>query len=67
MMFGVRLRELREAQELSRRAMAETFKINQNAIYEWEKRGKQPDYDTLCKLADFFDVTVDYLLGRTDF
>jgi transcriptional regulator with XRE-family HTH domain len=62
--FGKRIKELREEKELSRKALAEVFSLKQNAVYEWEARGKQTDYETLCLLADFFDVTVDYLLGR---
>ncbi|GHV01024.1 hypothetical protein FACS1894211_09860 [Clostridia bacterium] len=65
-LFGERVRELRLERRLSRRQLAEKFHLKQNAVYEWETRGKQTDYETLCKLADFFDVTTDYLLGRTD-
>lgn len=62
--FGTRIKELREEKGLSRRALAEVFNLKQNAVYEWENRGKQTDYETLCRLADFFQVSVDYLLGR---
>ena len=62
--FGMRIKELREEKGLSRKALAEIFNLKQNAIYEWEIRGKQTDYETLCKLADFFQVSLDYLLGR---
>lgn len=62
--FGKRIRELREDKGLTRKALGEVFNLKQNAVYEWEVRGKQTDYETLCKLADFFGVTVDFLLGR---
>ena len=62
--FGERIRELREEKGLSRKALAEAFSLKQNAVYEWEVRGKQTDYETLCKLADYFKVSIDYLLGR---
>ena len=62
--FGTRIRELREEKGFSRRALAEKFNLKQNAIYEWEIRGRQTDYETLCKLADYFQVSLDYLLGR---
>ena len=64
--FGIRIKELREEGGLSRRALAEKFSLKQNAIYEWEVRGRQTDYETLCKLADYFQVSLDYLLGRED-
>ena len=64
--FGRKIRELREEKGLSRKALAEIFNLKQNAIYEWEVRGKQTDYETLCNLADYFGVSVDYLLGRED-
>ena len=64
--FGKKIKELREEKKLSRKALAEVFNLKQNAIYEWEMRGKQTDYETLCKLADFFKVSTDYLLGRED-
>jgi len=62
--FGIRVKELREEKGLSRKALAYVLGYQQNATYEWEIRGKQTDYETLCKLADYFNVTVDYLLGR---
>ena len=64
--FGIRIKELREERGLTRKALAEIFDLKQNAVYEWKARGKQTDYATLCKLADFFSVTTDYLLGRED-
>ena len=64
--FGIKIKELREEKGLSRKALAEVFNLKQNAIYEWEVRGKQTDYETLCKLADYFQVSTDYLLGRED-
>lgn len=64
--FGNKIKELREEKGLSRKALAEKFDLKQNAVYEWEVRGKQTDYETLCKLADFFQVSVGYLLGRED-
>lgn len=64
--FGIRIKELRTERGISRKALAEFFNLKQNAVYEWEARGKQTDYETLCRLADFFEVSVDYLLGRED-
>lgn len=40
--------------------------INQNSISRYENEERQADYNMLIKIADYFDVSVDYLLGRTD-
>ena len=60
----LRLKELRNNKGLSQAAIAERFGITQQAYANYERGTRQPDYDTLNKLADFFGVTVDYLLGR---
>ena len=40
--------------------------MNQNTISRYETGEREADYDTLITLADFFDVSIDYLLERTD-
>jgi len=65
--FSTRIKELRSEKSLSRAELANFFNLKQNAVYEWEMRGKQTDYDTLIKIADLFDVSLDYLLGRSDY
>lgn len=40
--------------------------LNQNTISRYENEERQADYDTLIRIADYFDVSLDYLLGRTD-
>lgn len=40
--------------------------MNQNSISRYETGGREADYETLIAFADCFDVSVDYLLGRTD-
>jgi len=62
--FANMIKELREEKGLTQRQLAEIIGLTSNAVYEWEKRGKQPNFETLCKLADFFNVSIDYLLGR---
>jgi len=46
--------------------MATVFNVSQNSYSQWETGKREPDNDTLSRIADFFHVTVDYLLGRTD-
>ena len=62
----LRLKELRNNKGLSQAAIAERFGITQQAYANYERGTRQPDYDTLNKLADYFNVTTDYLLGRED-
>lgn len=40
--------------------------MTQNSISRYETGVRKPDYDTLIQLADYFDVSIDYLVGRTD-
>lgn len=64
--FGIRLRELRKERKLLQRQMAELLQIT-DVHYRRMEAGKVniPSL-TLCALADYFGVTTDYLLGRTD-
>ena len=65
-MFSTRLKELRKKTQLTQSEFARRFKISNGAIGNWESGKRQPDSETLSALADFFHVSVDYLLGRTD-
>ncbi|HML38524.1 MAG TPA: helix-turn-helix transcriptional regulator [Bacillota bacterium] len=63
-MYNLRL--LREEKKLSQQKLANEFGVAQSQIQNYETGGYQPDIETLKKYADFFDVSVDFLLGRTD-
>jgi SOS-response transcriptional repressors (RecA-mediated autopeptidases) len=65
-MFAQRIRSLRLSKKISQDDLAKLVGKTQQAIYFWEKGNNEPGYETLCKLADFFSVTTDYLLGRSD-
>jgi transcriptional regulator with XRE-family HTH domain len=65
-MFGQRVKELRKDLRLSQKELSEALHIAQTTISEWERDNKKPSIDTLEILADFFRVSTDYLLGRTD-
>jgi transcriptional regulator with XRE-family HTH domain len=65
-LFGIRLKELREEANINQEKLAEILNTYRANINRYEKRTREPDYDTLVKIADFFDVSADYLLGRTD-
>ena len=61
-----RIAELRKEQRLSQTLLAEHVGVSQGALSYWENGEYEPDQKCLIKLADFFDVSVDYLLERTD-
>ena len=61
-----RLRELRQARHLSQLKLAMDLNMNQNSISRYETGEREADYETLIKLADYFGVTVDYLLGKDE-
>lgn len=65
-MFQVRLKELREKAGLSQSALAKRLGFAQSTIGMWESGKNKPEFDTLTQIADFFRVSVDYLLGRED-
>lgn len=61
-----RLRELRIEKELTQSQLAEKLNVDFRTISNWEKGVRKPDIDALVKIADCFDISVDYLLGRVD-
>ena len=62
----MRLRELRLAKGLSQLKLAMDLSMNQNSISRYESGAREADYATLIKFADYFNVSIDYLLERTD-
>ncbi|PAD17376.1 helix-turn-helix domain-containing protein [Shouchella clausii] len=66
MNLGERIRSLREKEGLTQKQLAEKLKIPHQNLSNYERNFRQPDYETLNKIASYFDVSVDYLLGRTD-
>jgi transcriptional regulator with XRE-family HTH domain len=65
-MLTERLILLREEKRLTRKDIAEYLKIDQSTYGKYELGKREPDYDTLTELANFFDVTTDYLLGQSN-
>lgn len=64
--FAMRLKELREQKRLNQTELANLLKVSNGSISKWERGDRQPDYETLENIADTFNVTIDYLLGRSD-
>lgn len=65
-MFSFRLRELRENRHLNRTTLGELCGIGKNAIGQYERQEKTPTLKTLLILADYFQVSLDYLVGRQE-
>jgi len=63
---GERLRMLREGMQISQAKMAEIVGMKQSSINRYEGGETSPSYEVLLKYADFFDVSIDYIFGRTD-
>ena len=62
--FGKILKELRLEKHLSQRELGKIFCVANQTISFWESGAREPDMDMLLQIADYFDVSVDYLLGR---
>lgn len=65
-MLFQRIKELRILKEISQRELSQIIGVTQQAIAKWETGKAEPDSATIIRLADFFGVSIDYLLGRTN-
>lgn len=65
-MIGDTLKQLRMKQGLTSEELCSKIGIKGGSYRNYERNDRKPDYDTLVKLADFYGVTTDYLLGRPD-
>jgi len=64
--FIERLNNLLEERGISANKMSKDLGLGSSAYTHWKNRGNLPSGDVIQKLADYFDVSTDYLLGRTD-
>lgn len=65
-MILLNLKKLREAKAISQQKLADNIGVSRSTIAMWETNASEPDNTMLKKLATYFDVTVDYILGRED-
>jgi transcriptional regulator with XRE-family HTH domain len=66
-MFGERLRELRKSKtKYTMKEFGRIFNLAESTISGYETGSRKPDMETIQRLADYFEVSIDYLLGRTD-
>jgi transcriptional regulator with XRE-family HTH domain len=64
--FASRLRELRAQKKLRQKDLAAKLGVAQTTVANYEQGSRFPGETTLEKIADFFDVSMDYLLGRAE-
>lgn len=65
-MLGNNIKELRKAKRMTQKELADTLHVSQQTVGSWETERAIPGADTLAQLADYFGVTTDYLLGRSE-
>lgn len=66
MSFSLRLKEIRENKRLSQQQLADAIGEKQSSVGSWESGKSYPRHKTLVKLADYLDISIDYLTDRTD-
>ncbi|MCM0759083.1 MULTISPECIES: helix-turn-helix domain-containing protein [Sporomusa] len=64
--FGERLNQLRKLRDLKAEDLADVIGVKRRIIYMYEKNESKPSFEVLISLADYFDVSLDYLVGRSD-
>ena len=60
------LKILRQERNLSQQRLADAIEISQQSINKYENENVQPDFSVLIRMADFFDTSIDYLIGYTE-
>lgn len=66
MTLGERVKYLRNSKNMERQELADALGITYHALAKYETNDREPDYNILLKIADYFDVSTDYLLCRTN-
>ncbi len=65
--FGARLRQIRRRRELDQAALAEIARVPTTSISHFERNRRKPNFDTLIRLAEGLGVSIDFLVGRTEY
>lgn len=60
----LRLKEIRESRHITQRQLAKALQVSHTTISNWEAGVRQPDLDSIVHIADYFDISLDFLLGR---
>lgn len=64
--FPSRLKKLRKDKGITQQELANALNRDRSTVGGYESERKEPDFETLCAIAEYFDVSLDYILGRTD-
>lgn len=65
--FGERLRDLRLDKKMTQSGLAKLLNVSGNTVYAWETDKQEPSMSTLLKLSEIFEVSLDYLFGKSDY
>lgn len=65
-MFDERLKSLRKKSGYTQVSLAETLGVSKGTVAMWETGKRTPDFETLIRLSDLFDVRTDYILGKSN-
>ena len=61
-----RIKDLMKSEKLTQMQLAHALEVGQSSVSDWLNAKSEPSIENLWKLADFFDVSVDYLIGRNE-
>jgi len=64
--LGNRIRNLRDSEDIQQVDFAKKIGVSNVVLSRYESGERKPDYETIVKIAEYFDVTTDYLLGKVD-
>ncbi len=65
--FSERLKEVRIENKMTRKQLADALYVSERLISYWENGKRECNFDTLIKICNIFNITTDYLLGRSEF
>lgn len=66
-LFAFRLKDLRTEKNISRSKLSNALNVSERLVCYWENGERECSFDMLIKISDFFDVSIDYLLGKSDY
>lgn len=64
--FGSNLKQIRTSEHLTQKQLAEATNLGVRTIQQYEANDRKPTFDALITLADYFNVSLDYLVGRSE-
>ncbi|WP_334077935.1 helix-turn-helix transcriptional regulator [Paenibacillus sanfengchensis] len=64
--FAERFKNLRRVKSISQQDIASSLGVDRTIVSHWERGTRVPSLEIACSLADYFDVSLDYLVGRSD-